>query len=194
MLERRVTMAGGSRTCLGRHGDRIRELDEYLDYMRRCDRHIADAEGDAPLQAFWCGVKSEYQSDLSGQDKSATPTRLIALEEGSDIPVGRTPVIVGRHPRCDAQLDSIRVSRFHCCLAEDDGEVLVRDLGSANGIRINGRRVELGRLRLGDELSIAHLRYRVEDNREEWRASANWEDELPDRYGPPEVTKDGPVA
>jgi pSer/pThr/pTyr-binding forkhead associated (FHA) protein len=85
------------------------------------------------------------------------------LGGGSDIPVGRTPVIVGRHPRCDARLDSIRVSRIHCCLAEDDVEVLVRDLGSANGIRINGRRVELGRLRLGDELSIAHLRYRVEE-------------------------------
>ena len=41
--------------------------------------------------------------------------------------------------------------------------LVVRDLGSTNGIRINGRRVESGRLRLGDELSIAHLRYRWQD-------------------------------
>ncbi|HMB07060.1 MAG TPA: FHA domain-containing protein [Isosphaeraceae bacterium] len=160
-------MAGEPRTCLGRHGDRIRDLDEYLESMRRCDRNIADAEGDVPLQAFWRGEKAAYQSDLSRQDKTAMPTRLLALDEGPDILVGRTPVLVGRHPRCDARLDSIRASRFHCCLAEDDGEVLVRDLGSANGIRINGRRVESGRLRLGDELSIAHIRYRVEDSRAE---------------------------
>ena len=39
----------------------------------------------------------------------------------------------------------------------------VRDLGSTNGIRVNGMRVETGRLHPGDELSIAHLRYRFED-------------------------------
>jgi FHA domain len=178
-------MAGERSIRHGRHGDRIRVPDEYLEYMRRCDRLSADAEGDAPLQAFWLGVKCEYQADLSGQDESATPTRLIALGGGPDIPVGPYPVIVGRDPWCDARLDSIRVSRIHCCLTEDDGKVVVLDLGSANGTRINGRRVELGRLRLGDELSIAHLRYRVEDNRAEWRAPANGEDELPDRCGPP---------
>jgi predicted component of type VI protein secretion system len=90
------------------------------------------------------------------------PSRLVALDEGPDIPVDRAMVVVGRHPQCDARLDSIRISRRHCCMAEDNGEVVVRDLGSTNGIRINGQRVEAGRLRPGDELSIAHIRYRLE--------------------------------
>jgi len=92
------------------------------------------------------------------------PCRLVALDEGPDIQVDRLNMVVGRHPQCDARLDSIRVSRRHCCLSEDrdSGEVLVRDLGSTNGIRINGQRVEAGRLRGGDELSIAHIRYRLE--------------------------------
>lgn len=90
------------------------------------------------------------------------PARLVALEEGSDIPLDRTMVVVGRHPQCDARLDSLRVSRHHCCMTNDNGEVVVRDLGSTNGIRINGQRVEVGRLRAGDELSIAHIRYRLE--------------------------------
>jgi pSer/pThr/pTyr-binding forkhead associated (FHA) protein len=71
-------------------------------------------------------------------------------------------VMVGRHPQCDARLDSLRVSRRHCILTEDGGEVVVRDLGSTNGIRINGQRVERGRPRPGDEISIAHIRYRLE--------------------------------
>jgi hypothetical protein len=44
-----------------------------------------------------------------------------------------------------------------------NGDLEVRDLGSTNGIRINGHRVEVGRLRLGDELSIAHIRFRLDD-------------------------------
>lgn len=48
-------------------------------------------------------------------------------------------------------------------MTPDKGEIVVRDLGSTNGIRINGQRVEMGRLRPGDELSIAHIRYRLDD-------------------------------
>lgn len=88
--------------------------------------------------------------------------RLVALDEGSDIPVDRAMVVVGRHPQCDARLDSIRISRRHCCMTQDHGDLIVRDLGSTNGIRINGQRVEMGRLRPGDELSIAHIRYRLD--------------------------------
>src|SRR3954453_18496902 len=89
--------------------------------------------------------------------------RLVALDEGPDIMLDRAMVVVGRHPACDARLDSLRVSRHHCCMVQESGEVVVRDLGSTNGIRINGQRVEMGRLKPGDELSIAHIRYRLDD-------------------------------
>lgn len=91
------------------------------------------------------------------------PLRLVALDEGPDIPIDRDMLVIGRHPQCDARLDSIRVSRRHCCMSQDSGEVIVRDLGSTNGIRINGQRVEKGRLRVGDELSVAHIRFRLDD-------------------------------
>jgi hypothetical protein len=48
-------------------------------------------------------------------------------------------------------------------MMQESGEVVVRDLGSTNGIRINGQRVEMGRLKPGDELSIAHIRYRLDN-------------------------------
>ena len=87
-------MAGESLIHHGPHTDLVRVPDKDLEYLRRCDRLIADARGDAPLQAFWRGVKCQYQADLSGRDESATPTRLIALEEGPDIPLGPGPLIV----------------------------------------------------------------------------------------------------
>jgi len=91
------------------------------------------------------------------------PARLVALDEGPDIILDRAMVVVGRHPSCDTRLDSLRVSRHHCCMTHENGDVMVRDLGSTNGIRINGQRVEIGRVRPGDELSIAHIRYRLEN-------------------------------
>src|SRR5262245_20681057 len=88
--------------------------------------------------------------------------RLVSLDGLADIPLGHVLTVVGRHPHCDVRLDSVRVSRRHCCLAIDRDGVVVRDLGSTNGTRINGRRVEAGLLRPGDELSIATTRFRLE--------------------------------
>jgi pSer/pThr/pTyr-binding forkhead associated (FHA) protein len=72
-------------------------------------------------------------------------------------------VVVGRHRHCDSRLISPRVSRWHCCLTEVEGQVWVRDLGSTNGVWINGQRTTSGRLQPGDVLSIAHICYQVAD-------------------------------
>jgi pSer/pThr/pTyr-binding forkhead associated (FHA) protein len=92
------------------------------------------------------------------------PTRLIAIDGGPDIVLDRASalLLVGRDAVCDARLTSRCVSRRHCCLSEVDGAVVVRDLGSRNGTRINGLRVEWGHLGPGDELSIAHYRFLVQ--------------------------------
>lgn len=90
--------------------------------------------------------------------------RLVALDGGLDILLDRSAVVIGRHPSCNARLESLRVSRHHCCISQETGQFLVRDLGSTNGIRINGQRVEVGPLKVGDELSIAHLRFRLEES------------------------------
>lgn len=88
-------------------------------------------------------------------------TRLIALGQGADIAFDHPVLVLGRDPRCDARLDSPLVSRKHCCLAISDHDVIVRDLDSLNGVRINGEKITTGRLLPGDELAIADLRYRL---------------------------------
>jgi pSer/pThr/pTyr-binding forkhead associated (FHA) protein len=86
---------------------------------------------------------------------------LLALSFGPDIVLDRRSVMVGRHPECDVLLNSLRVSRKHCIVTCKGDSVVVRDLGSTNGTWINGRRVAWGRLRTGDEIAIAHLRYHL---------------------------------
>jgi predicted component of type VI protein secretion system len=87
---------------------------------------------------------------------------LVALDAGPDIVLDRAMIVVGRHPACDTRLNFPRVSRHHCCLILEAGELWVKDLDSTNGIRINGTLVDVGRLKDGDELSIANLRYRMQ--------------------------------
>ena len=93
------------------------------------------------------------------------PARLVALNPGSapTIPVQRPVLLVGRHPECDVRIDLPKVSRRHCCLAIAYDRVLIRDLGSRNGTRVNGRVVEEANLSPGDEVAIGPLLYRVED-------------------------------
>ena len=90
------------------------------------------------------------------------PLRLVPLDHWPEILVDSAMIVVGRDPACDARLDSIHVSRRHCCLSPGCEGLEVRDLGSTHGIWINGLRVGAGRLRPGDELVIAHVRYMLD--------------------------------
>ena len=89
------------------------------------------------------------------------PAQLVALTEGPSILLDKPILLLGRHPECDIQIDSRKVSRRHCCIAQVADFLVVRDLDSTNGIRINGSRVQEGKLRHGDELTIGNHRYQV---------------------------------
>src|SRR6185312_12545126 len=86
---------------------------------------------------------------------------LVALTDGPDIPLSKPIVLIGRHQECDIQIPSRKISRRHCCVAQVHKYLVVRDLGSTNGIRINGVRANEGKLHAGDELTIGNMRYEV---------------------------------
>jgi pSer/pThr/pTyr-binding forkhead associated (FHA) protein len=86
---------------------------------------------------------------------------LIALSEGTNIPLDKPIVLIGRHQECDIQIPSRKISRRHCCVALVADHLVVRDLGSTNGIRINGIKVIEGNLQPNDELTIGNIKYQV---------------------------------
>jgi len=49
-----------------------------------------------------------------------------------------TPVVIGRHPDCEIQLDDVSVSRFHAKITLDNGHFYLQDLNSRNGTILNG--------------------------------------------------------
>src|SRR6202046_2781291 len=82
------------------------------------------------------------------------PAQLLALDDCPSILLDKPILLLGRHPECDIQIDSRKISRRHCCIAQVADYLVIRDLGSTNGIRINGARVLEGRLDEGDEVLI----------------------------------------
>src|SRR5579871_2161838 len=93
--------------------------------------------------------------------RSIMPAQLVALDNSPSILLDKPILLIGRHPECDIQIDSRKISRRHCCIAQVSDYLVVRDLGSTNGIRINGLRLIEGRLNDGDELTIGNNRYKV---------------------------------
>jgi pSer/pThr/pTyr-binding forkhead associated (FHA) protein len=89
------------------------------------------------------------------------PAQLVGLDDGIRILLDKPILLLGRDAECDIQFDSRKVSRRHCCIAQVGTQLIVRDLGSTNGIRINGTRVLEGYLKSGDELTVGNHRYQI---------------------------------
>lgn len=70
--------------------------------------------------------------------------------------------VIGRSRECDLVLDDPNVSRQHAELRLEDGAWAVRDLGSTNGIKLNGSRSPGGRLSPGDEITLGLSRLKFE--------------------------------
>jgi predicted component of type VI protein secretion system len=79
---------------------------------------------------------------------------LEGMERGrifADLP---TPLTIGREEDNGIQLNDERVSRFHLKIQEDAGHVILTDLESTNGTRVNGVPSQLRVLQIGDLISI----------------------------------------
>jgi hypothetical protein len=66
----------------------------------------------------------------------------------------QTPVTIGREEGNVLRLNDERVSRFHAKVQFDNGEVIITDLESTNGTRVNGNVVQIRRLRPGDRIGV----------------------------------------
>ena len=77
------------------------------------------------------------------------------VRHGPDVIEVKDTILVGRSSRCAVVLDDDLSSREHCRIELDADRLVVRDLGSRNGVLVNGRRVD-GELELhhGDTLSV----------------------------------------
>jgi hypothetical protein len=86
---------------------------------------------------------------------------LLPVHGGSPIELTKPLTLVGRQEDCDLALDHKTISKHHCILMQTDGAVLLRDLGSTNGCRINGQKMKSGAILPNDVFSIAVFDFRL---------------------------------
>jgi uncharacterized membrane protein len=69
--------------------------------------------------------------------------------------------VVGRDPTCDVVLNDAKCSRRHAIVEETAHGIVIRDSGSANGIYVNGKKVESSPLRPGDTVRLGEVKLRL---------------------------------
>lgn len=83
--------------------------------------------------------------------------------------LAKTSISLGRSNTNDIILNDVRISRNHAILESTPHGITLVDLGSSNGTRLNGVRIERATLKPGDTISLGNqqLKYRVEDPSED---------------------------
>jgi hypothetical protein len=111
---------------------------------------------DAAPSAGDFGHTMVYSPDRAARRLAPEPSRPQALlvGEGRRTVLSGDRVLLGRSRECDVQLADPNVSRRHAELRRDEGRWSVIDLGSTNGIKLNGRRVDQAALEPGDRLTL----------------------------------------
>jgi hypothetical protein len=99
--------------------------------------------------------------------QTAQPTQAVSAEElgveqelvtlswnGDSLQVKQPRIVIGRSRDCDVQLADANVSRRHAELRQEGASYWIVDLGSTNGIEVNGKRVKRAKLRSGDTITL----------------------------------------
>jgi hypothetical protein len=106
------------------------------------DDHQPHAEQGDHGHTMVYSTSDRVQEDLASSRESQSTGRAMVLAEGKRIVVSSSGAVIGRSRDCDVTLSDPNVSRHHAEIRPDGrGGWIVEDLGSTNGVKINGRRI-----------------------------------------------------
>ena len=88
-------------------------------------------------------------------------SELIPLDGGPPIRIDRDLTLVGRREHGEVTIDDPSLSKRHCVLVRTDGLLIVRDLISTNGTKVNGQRISWAALMPNDRLTIGRRKFKV---------------------------------
>jgi signal transduction histidine kinase len=84
-----------------------------------------------------------------------------ADKTGRRYPVTESGLVIGRSPDVNINLTDQLVSRRHARVWMEEGAPVVEDLGSRNGVMVNGRKVQRAVLHEGDEILVGEGSFRI---------------------------------
>ena len=76
-----------------------------------------------------------------------------------EFPIGTDPLVIGRSPECDIVLSDSSIGRRHAKVIACDGVAVVKDLGSAHGIQVDGQTIKEHEIRSQGHFSILQYQF-----------------------------------
>jgi general secretion pathway protein A len=98
-----------------------------------------------------------HHGDASPQLAAVPRAKLVIAMQGlpeAEVTLAGDRVLVGRGAEADIRIDSVFVSRYHALIVHDNGQDLLLDLGSTNGLLVNSRRILRRALRHRDLIQV----------------------------------------
>ncbi|MFN7697927.1 MAG: FHA domain-containing protein, partial [Deltaproteobacteria bacterium] len=92
------------------------------------------------------------------------PARLVMVSPptpGAEFALSRPRLRIGRAEDLEVWVNHRSISREHAEIAVENGAVFIRDLASANGVRVNGVDTKQGPIRSGDVVELGQVRFRM---------------------------------
>jgi hypothetical protein len=122
------------------------------------DRRRGEGEPVADLEP---GATMIYKPQAAQPTQAVSAAELGVEQElvtlswnGDSLQVKQPRIVIGRSRDCDVQLADANVSRRHAELRQEGASYWIVDLGSTNGIEVNGKRVKRAKLRSGDTITL----------------------------------------
>ena len=88
-------------------------------------------------------------------------SELVPLDGSPPIRIERDLTLIGRRDYGEIVVDDPSLSKRHCVLVRTDGLLIVRDLISTNGTKVNGQRVTWAALMPNDRLTLGRRKFKV---------------------------------
>jgi hypothetical protein len=103
----------------------------------------------------------EIESDVH-EGPAGLPAASIVLADGSRVLLGPEPLTIGRLPESAVMITDPNASRRHAEIRRSGSDVVLVDLNSTNGTRVNGATVRERKLADGDQIVIGTTVLRFE--------------------------------
>ena len=164
---RREQLALMSRPVVTFETDDLLGLGEFGIQTRAIRPEHVDEEVEAPPaeesgRTMIYSTAGRVAEPLEERARARQQTALL-ITDGKRLVVGPGGATIGRSRQCDVMLDDPNISRTHAEVRPRGGSWVVTDLGSTNGSRLNGRRLDTSEvLKPGDELELGTSRLTFE--------------------------------
>jgi hypothetical protein len=157
---RQESFALTSRPQIEFHTDERLELGEFGIQAQLLAPPEEEAEEQVPVAAapsagdFGHTMVYSPDREVRRLEEPVSRRQALLVTEGRRHVLSGDRAVIGRSRDCDVVVSDANVSRRHAELRRDENAWHVIDLGSTNGVKVNGRRVDQVALRDGDRITI----------------------------------------